>query len=153
MAIRQALDFLIDRIEATTPASSTSHGFVCIQNADGYSSLLSARPGNIRYFDLGNDDYILPSDDGDAGLSGRKRATHTIRVRYDTPADIGLRERIMSEDATTLIDSIKLPDYSPATTQITTCLPGSPVIEPLFDDQGIAVAWLLKLPVQILYKN
>lgn len=153
MAIRQALNFLITRIEATAPVSSTTQGFVCIQNADGYSSVLEARPGNIRYFDFGNDDSLFPTDDGDAGLSGRKRAYHTIRVRYDTPADVGLRERIISEDATTLIDSIKSPDYSPATTQITTCLPGSPVIEPLFDTQGLEVAWLLKLPVQILYKN
>ena len=153
MAIRQALDFLIDRVEATTPASPLSHGFVCIQTADGYTSILEARPGNIRYFDFGNDDGLLPTDDGDAGLSGRKRAYHTLRVRYDMPADVGLRERIMSEDATTLIDSIKSPDYSPATTQISTCLPGAPVIEPLFDDRGLEVAWLLKLPVQILYKN
>ena len=153
MAIRQALDFLIGRIESTVPVSCSSDNFVCVQTADGYTSVLEARPGNLRRFDFGNDDGLLPTDDGDAGLSGRKRAYHTIRVRYDIPADLGLRERIMSEDATTLIDSVKLPDYSPATTQISTCLPGSPTIEALFDERGAEIAWLLKLPVQILYKN
>ena len=153
MAIREAISQLISMIEASTPPSDIDHGFVCVQNADGMSPDIYERSGNIRYFDIDQADQLLPMDDADAGLSGRKRGFRTVRVRYDIPHDMGLLQNIVSEDSAHLIDVLKGPDYIPALTQITTVIPRAPSIEILYDQEGAVLAWLVKIPIEILFKN
>ena len=153
MAIREALTQLTDMIQSSTPPSEETHRFVSVDDADGISTDIYERSGNMRLFDIKPAQQQLPIDDGDAGLSGRKRSHRVIRVRYDLPHDETLRTNIVSEDVTHLIDTIKGPDYQPATSSITTVLPGSPSYEILYAQDGNPIAWLVLIPIDILFKN
>ena len=66
------------------------------------------------------------TDDGEAGLSGRKRTAINLQVRYDVPQSIGFLQLMMNEDASKLIDTLKGPDYVLATSGIVSLIPGSP---------------------------
>ena len=91
----------------------------------------------------------MPSDDGAAGLSGRRRALIDLRVRYDIPQDSTYLARLVAEDAELLAVTLKGPDYSLATTGIVSVIPEPPLYEPLnLGDQGV---YILTIPFTLLY--
>ena len=81
--IFSALEYLENSIEAISPKTDSHHGFVAINRGGGFTASLEDRPNSTRYFELAIDG--LAQDDGQAGLSGRKRSRIQCRVRYDSP--------------------------------------------------------------------
>jgi hypothetical protein len=145
--IFSALAYLEDQLEATTPKTDLHHGFVAHSRANGLTTPLEERYNSQRYFVLDLAD--MPSDDGAAGLSGRRRATINLRVRYDIPQDMTYLFRLMAEDAEYLMVTLKGPDYSLATTGIVSVIPSPPNFEPLnIGEQGI---YILTIPFTLLY--
>ena len=91
----------------------------------------------------------MPSDDGAAGLSGRRRALINLRVRYDIPHDVTYLFRLMAEDAEQLLVTLKGPNYSLSTTGIVSVIPEPPSFEPLnLGEQGV---YILSIPFTLLY--
>ena len=83
--IFSALTFLENLIQGITPKSDAHHGYVAVNRGNGYGAALEDRPNSNRYFELSIADLAV--DDGQAGLSGRKRVRINCRVRYDIPHD------------------------------------------------------------------
>jgi hypothetical protein len=136
--IFSALTYLEDQLEATTPKTDLHHGFVAHARANG---------SVVRFFQL--DIAEMPSDDGAAGLSGRRRALIDLRVRYDIPQDVTYLFRLMAEDAELLLVTLKGPNYSLSTTGIVSVIPEPPLFEPLnLGDQGV---YILTIPFTLLY--
>ena len=96
-----------------------------------------------------------PGVGGDPGAddSGRKRLTAELRVRYDIPRDVGLLERIVGEDSSQLINSLRDPAYSLATTGITSLITGEATTTPLLDEAGNPAALLLVVPFDLLFSE
>ncbi len=94
MGIYEALDHLIDRIESINPKTDAYHHFVCIKDAQGNTLSLESRSNQNRLFDIAFN--ALAQDDGQAGISGRKRIDLSVRVRYDIGGDRGLLERMIA---------------------------------------------------------
>jgi len=84
-------------------------------------------------------------------LSGRKRISIVLRVRYDIPQDPNDLQRMMNEDAANLIDTLKGPNYDLATTGILSLIPSMPTVEMLLDSNNEQIAQLLLLPFDLLY--
>jgi len=145
--IFSALAYLEDQLEATTPKTDLHHGFVAHSRATGLTTPLEERYNSQRYFVL--DLAEMPSDDGAAGLSGRRRATIDLRVRYDIPHDVAYLQRLMAEDAESLLVTLKGPNYSLVTTGIVSVIPETPIYEPLnLGEQGVLI---LTIPFTLLY--
>jgi len=145
--IFSALAYLEDQLEATTPKTDLHHGFVAHSRANGLTTPLEERYNSQRYFVL--DLAEMPSDDGAAGLSGRRRATIDLRVRYDIPHDVAYLQRLMAEDAESLLVTLKGPNYSLVTTGIVSVIPETPIYEPLnLGEQGVLI---LTIPFTLLY--
>jgi len=145
--IFSALAYLEDQLEATTPKTDLHHGFVAHSRANGLTTPLEERYNSQRYFVL--DLAEMPSDDGAAGLSGRRRATIDLRVRYDIPHDVAYLQRLMAEDAESLLVTLKGPNYSLVTTGIVSVIPEIPIYEPLnLGEQGV---FILTIPFTLLY--
>ena len=145
--IFSALAYLEDQLEATTPKTDLHHGFVAHSRANGLTTPLEERYNSQRYFVL--DLAEMPSDDGAAGLSGRRRATIDLRVRYDIPHDVAYLQRLMAEDAESLLVTLKGPNYSLVTTGIVSVIPEIPIYEPLnLGEQGVLI---LTIPFTLLY--
>ena len=85
--IFSALEYLENSIEAISPKTDSHHGFVAINRGGGFTASLEDRPNSTRYFELAIEGLAI--DDGQAGLSGRKRSRVLCRVRYDIPHDSG----------------------------------------------------------------
>ena len=147
--IREALDFLQGQVEAIPPKTDAHHGFVCAATGNGLSLALEEMNGNNRYFEMVVSAF--PIDDGQAGLSGRKRATVDLRVRYDIPRDQAFMMRMIAEDTADLIDKLKGPNYDLVTTGIVSLITSPPIFEPILDPQGERVAFVLTLPFDLLY--
>lgn len=144
-----ALAYLENMIEGITPKTDVHHGFVAINTGDGYTQNLDNRPHSNRYFELALGS--LAADDGQAGLSGRKRITVNCNVRYDVPHDSGFLYRMINEDTALLIDTLKGPEYDTVNTGIVSLIPLTPLVEPLLDPQGETIAYILTLQFDLLY--
>ncbi len=143
-----ALEYLENLIEGITPKSDAHHGFVATNRGDGYTAPLSDRPHSNRYFELELEG--LAQDDGQAGLSGRKRVRVNCRVRYDIPHDQGYVKRLINEDVSSLINTLKGPNYDTINTGIVSLIPLTPLLEPVLDAQGDTLAFMLSLAFDLL---
>lgn len=144
-----ATEKLEDMIESITPKTDAHHGFVAISTGNGRTQPLELRPHSTRYFEI--IPVSLASDDGEAGLSGRKRSSMEVRVRYDIPDDLGFLRRQINEDAAKLIDTLKGPDYDLVNTGIVSLIPDIPTTEPIQDINGVIQAIILIVPFDLLY--
>tara|TARA_Y100001973_G_scaffold10555_1_gene14325 strand:+ start:13780 stop:14244 length:465 start_codon:yes stop_codon:yes gene_type:complete len=144
-----ALEYLENLIEGITPKSDAHHGFVATNRGDGHTASLNDRPNSNRYFELELEG--LAQDDGQAGLSGRKRIRVNCRVRYDIPHDQGYVKRLINEDVSSLINTLKGPNYDTINTGIVSLIPLTPLLEPVLDAQGDTLAFMLSLAFDLLY--
>lgn len=147
--INASLSQLRSMVEGITPKTDPHHGFVGIETGDGQTASLSDRYLQTRLFMF--EVIGFATDDGQAGLSGRKRAAINLQVRYDVPQSIGFLQLMMSEDASKLIDTLKGPNYVLGTSGIVSLIPGSPTGAPILDETGDPIAFLLNLPFELLY--
>jgi hypothetical protein len=145
--ISSALAYLEDQIEATLPKTDTHHGFVAI-NSSGRVAPLEAHQNTNRYFELRLEAFAI--DDGEAGLSGRRRARVVCRVRYDI-GELHFLERLIAEDGASLLLTLKGPQYDLASTGIVSVIPGEPVYEPILDPTTEITSLVLSLPFDLLY--
>ena len=90
-------------------------------------------------------------DDGSSGLSGRKRVTVEIHVRYAIPKEEGFKIRMMTEDSGKLIDTIKGPQYDFNTSGIVSVIPFQSRAELITDDVGEILGHMLIVPFDLLY--
>ncbi len=149
--VSASFDFLADRIEALVPKTDSAQGFICLSAAGGQELLTDRRPNTLRLFELRVSTY--PHDDGQAGITGRKRLSAAIVVRYDVPRDRGLLERIIGEDSSQIVNELNDPDYSLSTTGITSLLTGEASVTPILDESGNPLAELLNVPFDLLFKE
>ena len=147
--IFKATEKLEDMIESITPKTDAHHGFVAIATGNGRTQPLDQRANSTRFFEIETINFA--ADDGEAGLSGRKRTSMELRVRYDIPQDIGFLRRLINEDAAKLIDTLKGPDYDLVNTGIVSLIPETPTTENIQDINGIVEAVVLLLPFTLLY--
>jgi hypothetical protein len=147
--IFKATEKLEDMIEAITPKTDSHHGFIALGTGNGRTQPLDQRPNSTRYFEINTLNFA--SDDGEAGLSGRKRTSMELRVRYDIPQDLGFLKRLINEDASKLIDTLKGPDYDLVNTGIVSLIPSIPTTENIQDINGTVEAVVLLLPFDLLY--
>tara|TARA_R100001463_G_scaffold95411_1_gene149995 strand:- start:2210 stop:2674 length:465 start_codon:yes stop_codon:yes gene_type:complete len=147
--IFKATEKLEDMIESITPKTDAHHGFIAIEKGNGRTQPLDQRPNSTRYFEIITLNFA--SDDGEAGLSGRKRTSMELRVRYDIPQDLGFLRRLINEDASKLIDTLKGPDYDLVNTGIVSLIPSVPSTDNIQDINGVVEAVLLLLPFDLLY--
>ncbi len=147
--IFKATEKLEDMIEGITPKTDAHHGFIAIETGNGRTQPLDQRPNSTRYFEIITLNFA--SDDGEAGLSGRKRTSMELRVRYDIPQDLGFLRRLINEDASKLIDTLKGPNYDLVNTGIVSLIPGVPSTDNIQDINGVVEAVLLLLPFDLLY--
>ena len=147
--IFKSLEKLEDMIQAITPKTDSHQSFVAIQTGNGRTLPLDQRPNSNRYFEV--ETITFAEDDGLAGLSGRKRTSLELRVRYDIPNDIGFLKRLINEDASKLIDTLKGPNYDLSTTGIVSVIPGVPSTETLADANGELFGFVLLVPFDLLY--
>ena len=147
--IFQALEYLENQVEGITPKTDSHHGFVATNRGTGHTIPLEERANSTRYFEMRIDG--LAQDDGQAGLSGRKRSRVLCRVRYDIPQDDGFLLRLMNEDCSVLIDTLKGPQYNLVITGIVSLIPLEATIETILDQQGERLAFILSLPFDLLY--
>jgi hypothetical protein len=145
--INAALTYLEDQIEAVLPKTDLHHGFVAI-NSSGRVGPLDHHQNTMRYFELRLEAFAI--DDGEAGLSGRRRARVVLRVRYDI-GELHYLERLIAEDAAKLLTTLKGPQYDLANTGIVSVIPGEPVTEPILDPTSEITALVLSLPFDLLY--
>jgi hypothetical protein len=146
--ISLSIDHLIDRIEALTPKTDSYHGYLCISDASGRNLSLESRSNQNRLFDIRF--QSLAQDDGQAGISGRKRIDLLLRVRYDIGGDLALLDRMIAEDSSQLINSLKQPDYDADNTGIVSLIPAQASLSEIQNDPS-QVGYLLSLPFTLLY--
>ena len=147
--IFEALEYLENQVEGIIPKTDSQHGFIATNRGTGHTISLEERANSTRYFEMRIDG--LAQDDGQAGLSGRKRSRVFCRVRYDIPHDDGFLLRLMNEDCSALINTLKGPQYNLATTGIVSLIPLEATIETILDQQGERLAFILSLPFDLLY--
>ena len=147
--IFEAYKKLESMIENITPKTDAHHGFIAIQTGTGRTQTLEQRPNSNRYFEINTINFA--SDDGEAGLSGRKRSSLELRIRYDIPNDLGFLKRLMNEDCSKLIDTLKGPDYDLVNTGIVSVITGIPSTQPIQDINGNIEGIVLLLPFDLLY--
>lgn len=147
--IFKALTKLKDMVEAIDPKTDIHQGFVCINDGSGLVSPLNTRFQSQRQFAF--EIVSLAMDDGSAGLSGRKRVTVEIHVRYAIPKEEGFKIRMMTEDSGKLIDTIKGPQYDFNTSGIVSVIPLQSRAELITDDVGEILGHMLIVPFDLLY--
>lgn len=149
--IRQAIDFIYSKIEAISPKSDIYNGFVASHKGKGGSLPLEQRQTS-RLFDIQFVNY--GKDDGEAGVTGRKRADINIRVLYQASADKQLLDIQISEDASLIIDALQYPYYDYLNTGILTIqLLQDSLVSSILDNNGKEQAYLLTLNLFILYRE
>jgi hypothetical protein len=146
--IAAALTHLEGMIMDVTPKRDVHHGFVALARGDGSTPPLTQRSNSTRFFTL--DISGFTEDDGAAGLSGRRRSTINLNVRYDIPRDALYLQRMISEDAESLLVKLKGPEYDLINTGIVSVIPEAPILTPVdaVNDTG---AFILTLPFVLLY--
>ena len=147
--IFKALTKLKDMVEAIDPKTDIHQGFVCINDGSGLVSPLNTRFQSQRQFAF--EIVSLAMDDGSSGLSGRKRVTVEIHVRYAVPKEEGFKIRMMTEDSGKLIDTIKGPQYDFNTSGIVSVIPLQSRAELITDDVGEILGHMLIVPFDLLY--
>lgn len=146
--ISASIDHLIDRIEALTPKSDSYHSFLCISDSTGRNQSLESRSNQNRLFDIKF--QTLAADDGQAGISGRKRIDLLLRIRYDIGGDLSLLDRMIAEDSSQLINALKLPNYDLENTGIISLIPSTPTLSEITNDPS-QIGYILNLPFTLLY--
>jgi len=146
--ISASIDHLIDRIEALTPKSDSYHSFLCISDSTGRNQSLESRSNQNRLFDIKF--QTLATDDGQAGISGRKRIDLLLRIRYDIGGDLSLLDRMIAEDSSQLINALKLPNYDLENTGIISLIASTPTLTELISDPS-QIGYILNLPFTLLY--
>lgn len=146
--ISSAIDHIIDRLESLTPKSDAYHHFVCISDASGRNLSLESRSNQNRLFDIRF--QTLAQDDGQAGISGRKRVDLLLRIRYDIGGDLALLDRMIAEDSSQLINALKQPEYQFEDTGIVSLITGIATLSEISNDPS-QVGYLLTLPFTLLY--
>jgi len=144
-----ALEYLENEIQKIDPKTDSHHGFVAIRRGNGLTLDLEERANQNRYFEM--QIAIYPSDDGQAGLSGRKRSRIDCKVRYEIPTDYGFLTRMISEDTAALIDALKAPEYDLINTGIVSVITLQPTFESITNINGERVAHILTLPFDLLF--
>lgn len=147
--IFEALKHLEGQIMDIVPKTDTHSGFVAIQTGDGYEVELDERSNQNRFFEMRIDTF--PIDDGQAGLSGRKRIVIDCRIRYEIPKNYGFLARMIAEDASNVIDALKNPDYDSVNTGIISVITQRPTFETITNQTGERVAFILTVPFDLLY--
>ena len=147
--IFKALTKLKDMVEAIDPMTDIHEWFVFINDGSGLVSPLNTRFQSQRQFAF--EIVSLAMDDGSAGLSGRKRVTVEIHVRYAIPKEEGFKIRMMTEDSGKLIDTIKGPQYDFNTSGIVSVIPLQSRAELITDDVGEILGHMLIVPFDLLY--
>lgn len=146
--ISSSIDHLIDRIENLNPKSDSYHSFLCISDSTGRNQSLESRSNQNRLFDIKF--QSLASDDGQAGISGRKRIDLLLRVRYDIGGDLSLLDRMIVEDSSQLINALKLPNYDFENTGIVSLIPSISNLTEITNDPS-QIGYILNLPFTLLY--
>lgn len=146
--ISSSIDHLIDRIENLSPKSDSYHSFLCISDSTGRNQSLESRSNQNRLFDIKF--QSLASDDGQAGISGRKRIDLLLRVRYDIGGDLSLLDRMIVEDSSQLINALKLPNYDFENTGIISLIPSISNLTEITNDPS-QIGYILNLPFTLLY--
>mgnify|MGYP003110505505 CR=1 FL=1 len=147
--IFSALDYLENQIEKVDPKSDEFSGFVAVRRGNGRTLELNDRAHQNRCFELVLSSF--PTDDGQAGLSGRKRARINCRVRYEIPADYGFLSRMIGEDTSALINALKAPEYDLVSTGIISVITIQPTFESITNISGEQVAHILTIPFDLLF--
>lgn len=147
--INESLKKLESMIESITPKTDIHHSFICVNDATGIVTPLSDRYDAQREFTFNI--ISAPIDDGAAGLSGRKRITIELEVRYMIVKDFGFNQRMILEDTSYIIDKIKGPDYDFNTTGIVSVIPGSSSIDAVQDATGEAIGLVSLIQFDLLY--
>jgi len=143
-----ALTYLENELQKISPKTDSHNGFVAIQRGDGRTLELDERSHQNRYFELAIQTF--PQDDGQAGLSGRKRARIGCRVRYEIPVDVNFLYRMMGEDTSAIIDKLQAPEYDLVNTGIITVITNEPTFDTLTNASGERVAHILTIPFDLL---
>ena len=147
--IFSALEYLENQVENITPKTDAHHGFVATNRGTGHTIPLEERANSTRFFEMRIDG--LAQDDGQAGLSGRKRSRVKCRERYDVPHEQGFLLRMINEDVADLIDTLKVPQYNLSSTGIVSLIPLDATLTTILDNQGERFAYILVLPFDLLY--
>jgi hypothetical protein len=146
--IASALTHLETMIMEVSPKRDVHQGFVALSRADGATSPLSQRAHSNRFFTLEIEGFT--EDDGAAGLSGRRRAVINLNVRYDIPRDPLYLQRMIAEDADSLLVRLKGPEYDLINTGIVSVIPEAPSltdVDPTIESGSV----ILTLPFTLLY--
>ena len=147
--ISEALDWVIERIEAIVPKRNLSQPFTCLRDGLGQSYGRETMTLTQRLFWLTPES--LPEDDGELGISGRKRLRVILNVWYALPHERALAERMLLEDTAYIIDSLKGPNYNQSTTGIVSLVLQPSTLDPLLDDTGEPTGTLLNITFDLLY--
>ena len=142
-----ALTHLESKILEVTPKTDVHHGFAALARAGGITPPLAEGSNSTRYFMM--EILGFPEDDGAAGLSGRRRASISLQVRYDIPQDQLFLQRMIAEDAESLLVKLKGPEYNFSSTGIVSVIPEAPLVEPVNLDNDEAL--ILSIPFTLLY--
>lgn len=150
--IRPSIDFIYNKIESIQPKSDIYNGFVATNKGKGGSLPLEQRQTS-RAFDIQFVNYA--KDDGEAGVTGRKRADLSLRVLYQALADKQMLDIQISEDASLIINSLQYPYYDYVNTGILSinCQLQDSRINAILDNNGKEQAYLLTLNLYILYRE
>jgi hypothetical protein len=147
--IFKSLDYIKNMIEEILPKTDSHQGFISIDDGSGLVTNLNDRYEAQRQFTL--ELVTLAEDDGSSGLSGRKRINVEIHIRYSIPKETGFRIRMMNEDSSKIIDTIKGPQYNFNETGIVSVIPLQSRAEEITDINGVIVAHVLIIPFDLLY--
>ena len=147
--ISASIDYIISTIEALSPKRDSYHSFLCISRGQWDIDSPENNGNQTRVFDIKMDSFS--EDDGMAGVSGRKRAKMTLRVRYEIGHDKSFLDVMVSEDASYLINGLSGPDYDFATTGIVSLILQNGTSEYILNREGLPLALILNLPFDLLY--
>jgi hypothetical protein len=147
--IFKSLAYISEMIESITPKTDQHHGFISIDDGKGLVTNLNDRYEAQRQFTL--ELITLAMDDGSSGLVGRKRINVEIHIKYSIPKEAGFRIRIMNEDSSKIIDTIKGPQYNFNETGIVSVIPLQSRAEEITDINGAIIAHVLIIPFDLLY--
>ena len=147
--ISESFDLIIERIESLVPKRNLSQPFTCLRNSLGNSYGRETMTLTQRLFWLTPES--LPEDDGELGISGRKRVRVNLSVWYALPHEQALAERMLLEDTAYIIDTLKSPNYNQSTTGIISLVLQPSTLEPMLDDTGEPTGTLLNITFDLLY--
>jgi hypothetical protein len=149
--ISATLSLIKSRLEAISPKTDAHQNFVVIGDRSGLTAQLDQRNGSTRICEIEITGY--PADAGETGITGLRTAQAQINVRYDVPFQVGYLQTMMSEDQNSIIVSLRQPDYDSVNTGLKNIIVSQGIAQPILDDTGEPVAYLLTIPLQLLFKE